>query len=94
MEHQVSTRSSSIETRSVVMTPDGRMDRKNAAAYLGMSVKTLAMKACDGTGPRFIKRGRVWYRINDLDEWMNDGAANSTAQARLSTCKAAAEAAK
>jgi hypothetical protein len=76
-------RTSNIETPTIVMTPDGRMDRKNAATYVGLSVKTLAMKACDGSGPKFIKRGRVWYRIEDLDDWVNsNGAASSTAQAR------------
>ena len=76
-----------IEIPSIVVTPDGRMDRKNAAIYLGLSVKTLAMYASSGTGPKFIKRGRVWYRIQDLDEWVIGGVANSTAQARVSTRK-------
>ena len=43
----------------VVILPDGRMDRKNAALYLGLAVRTLAMHATRGTGPSFIKRGRA-----------------------------------
>ena len=40
-------------TQTIVSTlPDGRMDVKNAALYLGLSHKTLAMKRCDGTGPK------------------------------------------
>lgn len=70
------------QTQTVLVLPDGRMDRKNAAIYLGISVKTLAIKASQGTGPKFIKRGRVWYRKADLDEWLDGGAARSTAQAR------------
>ena len=31
-----------IRVVDVVILPDGRMDRKNAALYLGLSVKTLA----------------------------------------------------
>ena len=66
----------------VTVLPDGRMDRKNAAQYLGLAVKTLAMHASRGTGPRFIKRGRVFYFREDLDAWLNaHGRLTSTAQA-------------
>jgi hypothetical protein len=65
----------------VVVLPDGRMDAKNSAAYLGLSVKTLAMMRCAGTGPKFVKRGRVFYFKRDLDEWLREGIAFSTAQA-------------
>jgi hypothetical protein len=54
----------------VVILPDGRMDRKNAALYLGLKVKTLAMHASRGTGPAFVKRGRVFYFRDALDEWL------------------------
>ena len=67
--------------RDVMMLPDGRMDAKNAASYCGLSVKTLAMKRCDGTGPTFVKRGRVFYFRNDLDDWLSGNRATSTAQA-------------
>jgi hypothetical protein len=61
--------------------PDGRMDTANAAKYLALSEKTLAMMRCDGTGPRFIKRGRIFYFRDDLDEWVNArGRFTSTAQ--------------
>jgi len=69
-----------VKVEEVVMFPDGRLDTKNASAYLGLSEKTLAMKRCDGTGPKFIKRGRIFYFKNDLDEWLKDGQAVSTAQ--------------
>lgn len=58
----------------VLVLPDGRMDRENAARYLGLAVKTLAMHASRGTGPRYVKRGRVFYYRDDLDEWMRAGA--------------------
>ena len=64
--------------------PDGRMTADNAAAYLGLSPKTLAMMRCRGSGPAFIKRGRIFYFREDLDAWI--GAApkvQSTAQAGL-----------
>jgi hypothetical protein len=46
------------------------MDAKNAALYLGLSTKTLAMKRCTGKGPRFVKRGRVFYFRQELDRWL------------------------
>jgi len=65
------------------MYPDGRMDAKNAALYLGLEEKTLAMKRSDGTGPHFIKRGRIFYFKEDLDAWLNEcKRAKSTAQLR------------
>ena len=67
----------------VAILPDGRMDSKNAAIYLGYSVKTLAMQRCAGTGPRFVKRGRVFYFRQDLDEWLLDGRVESTSQALM-----------
>lgn len=34
-----------------------------------------------GTGPRFIKRGRIFYYKDDLDAWLNaDGRVLSTSQ--------------
>ncbi|SHJ67436.1 hypothetical protein SAMN02745165_02912 [Malonomonas rubra DSM 5091] len=73
-----------VMVEKVMMFPDGRLDTRNASVYLGLSEKTLAMKRCDGTGPRYIKRGRVFYYKKDLDEWLESGKANSTAQARAS----------
>lgn len=73
-----------IETVLVRMFPDGRMDTKNAARYLGLEEKTLAMKRSEGTGPSFIKRGRIFYFKDDLDAWINEAKkANSTAQLRV-----------
>lgn len=66
--------------------PDGRMDVKNTAKYIGLTPKTLAMMRCAGTGPKFVKRGRVFYFQADVDEWMNArGRLLSTAQAKSSS---------
>ncbi len=65
----------------VVSFPDGRMDTTNAARYLGRSPKTLAMMRCEGTGPKYIKRGRIFYFREDLDQWLlQKGKRTSTAQ--------------
>jgi hypothetical protein len=69
----------------VTVFPDGRLDALNAANYIGLSIKTMAMMRTKGTGPKFIKRGRIFYFRDDLDEWLNaSGKAVSTAQQRAS----------
>lgn len=67
----------------VVTYPDGRMDTRNASLYSGLAEKTMAMQRCSGTGPKFVKRGRIFYFKSDIDEWMNEhGRLTSTAQAK------------
>ena len=56
---------------------------KQAAEYLNLSEKTLSMWRCKGTGPTFIKRGRIFYLKPDLDAWLQEAKYTSTAQARL-----------
>ena len=67
----------------VRMLPDGRMDAANAAAYLGVSKKTMANWRSRSEGPRFCKRGRIFYYRQDLDDWLAGGLAQSAAQARF-----------
>jgi predicted site-specific integrase-resolvase len=58
----------------VKMLPDGRMRAEEAAKYVGLSSKTLAQWRCQGKGPRSVKRGgRVFYRLDDLKQWIADG---------------------
>lgn len=72
-----------IRHKEIIMFPDGRMDTKNSSAYVGLSEKTLAMMRCNGTGPKFVKRGRIFYFKEDLDTWLNAGGRlTSTAQAQ------------
>lgn len=74
-----------IHKKIVVMYPDGRVDTHNASAYIGLSEKTLAMMRCNGNGPKFVKRGRIFYFKEDLDSWLNSGGrCTSTAQAQQS----------
>jgi helix-turn-helix protein len=72
-----------IETIKVRQYPDGRLDTWNAALYLGLKTKTLAMMRTAGEGPKFVKRGRIFYYKEDLDEWLRAGRVHSTAQARV-----------
>ena len=70
-----------IETQAVLILADGRMDTKNASVYSGLSEKTLAMKRSAGTGPKYIKKGKVFYFRTDVDEWlMSEGKISSTSQ--------------
>ncbi len=67
----------------VVSYPDGRMDVKNTAIYTGLAIKTLAMMRSYGTGPKFVKIGRIFYFKADVDAWLSaKGGLNSTAQAK------------
>ena len=73
-----------LEHVRVVVFPDGRLDTKNSAQYLGLSLKTMAMMRSAGTGPRFVKRGRIFYFLDDLDAWMAEQPrVRTTAEARL-----------
>ena len=68
----------------IMVLPDGRMDTRSAAGYLGLAEKTLAMMRCQGTGPPFIKRGRIFYYQADLDHWLGQAKrVTSTAQAKI-----------
>ncbi len=78
--HEQQSVNSSVRTATVFLFPDGRMDAKNAATYLGLAPKTLAMWRSQGKGPSYTKRGRIFYFKNDLDEWLNAGRSRSTAQ--------------
>lgn len=76
---------SETETQAahIVTYPDGRMDVKNTAKYTGLAPKTLAMHRSNGTGPKFVKIGRIFYFKSDVDEWLNTCRRSSTAQAKL-----------
>ena len=60
-----------VEQVRVRVLPDGRMDRENAAKYLGRATKTLAMWAIEGKGPPWVKvGGRVFYFKDALDKFI------------------------
>jgi hypothetical protein len=61
---------------TVQVLPDGRVDRKNAAAALGRSAKTLAEWQSRGHGPKgFLIGGRVFYRWADVEAFARGEAA-------------------
>jgi len=64
-----------IEITRVRATPDGRLNRKDAAIFLGLKPKTLAEYQRKGSGPLPRKvGGRVFYRMVDLEAFRDTGA--------------------
>lgn len=60
-----------VEAVKVRVLPDGRMTRDDAALYLGLKPKTLAMWALKGKGPVITRvGGRVFYRKDDLEAFV------------------------
>jgi len=55
---------------TVRILPDGRLSAREASKYLGLSEKTLAQYRCRGEGPKYLKRGRIFYFKEDLDRWV------------------------
>lgn len=71
------------KTQTIHTYPDGRLDTVNAAAYIGLSKKTMAQWRYRGEGPRFVKPSgnKVFYYQSDLDAWINRfGRVASTTQ--------------
>jgi hypothetical protein len=59
----------------------------DAAAFLGLSGRTLEKHRCTGTGPVFRKLGgRVVYAIEDLETWAAERRRSSTSTISSSNC--------
>lgn len=59
-----------FQTVDVQILPDGRMDRVNAARYLGKTPKTLAEWHRLGIGPSsFLVGGRRFYQFDELKSY-------------------------
>ena len=67
--------SPSVSVVEVVVLPDGRLDTRNAARYLGLGEGYLAVMRSLGKGPRYIKRGKVYYFLEELERWVREGDA-------------------
>ena len=60
-----------VDQIRVRITPDGRMTRRDAAAYLGTAEKTLAQWSSEGRGPPSVRvGGRVFYFRQELDAFI------------------------
>src|SRR5437764_4301841 len=50
-----------------------------ASRFVGLSIRTLEKHRIYGTGPRYSKLGgRVVYRVEDLQAWVESAAKDST----------------
>lgn len=65
------------------MTPHELRSPDFVARRLGILIRTLERKRADGTGPRFVKAGRlVRYTDHDLETWIVAQTRSSTSEAR------------
>ncbi len=66
------------------------LDQSEAARLLRLSPRTLERHRLAGTGPKFIKLGRlVKYTERDLAEWVERGTRTSTSETARSNSLAA-----
>lgn len=65
---------------------DSLIDPKQAAPILGLSVRTLERHRLAGTGPRYVRLGRlVRYRQQDLVDFVDRNLRRSTAEESTAT---------
>lgn len=65
-----------MEEVKIMVLPDGRVDRANAARFLGLAPKTLAEYHRLGKGPLSRKvGGRRFYQLADLQSFAGGGVA-------------------
>ncbi len=64
---------------AIPQIPPRHLRTPEAARFLGLSGRTLEKHRTYGTGPRYSKLGgRVVYRLDDLQAWVERGAKSST----------------
>jgi len=57
-----------------------------AARFVGLSIRTMEKHRIYGTGPRYSKLGgRVVYRVEDLQVWVDSAAKASTSDPGVAT---------
>lgn len=71
---------------TVTGLPQRYLRTPEAARFVGLSIRTLEKHRIYGTGPRYSKLGgRVVYRFEDLQSWVEAGAKASTSDPGVST---------
>lgn len=66
--------------------PPRLLRTKEAARFLGISLRTLEKHRTYGTGPTYRKiGGRVLYAVRDLESWSANGARKSTSDTNAGT---------
>lgn len=70
--------------------PTRLLRTKEAARFLGLSIRTLEKHRTYGTGPTYRKvGGRVLYALRDLEAWSSIGTRKSTSDKNTGTVFAA-----
>ncbi|MCC3305534.1 helix-turn-helix transcriptional regulator [Sneathiella sp. HT1-7] len=61
---------------------DGLINEKQAAEYLGYTVRALQNWRVRGGGPKFVRISprSIRYRLRDLDAWIDERTVASTSQ--------------
>jgi len=68
-----------VTTSTPGAIPPRYLRTPEAARFLGLSGRTLEKHRTYGTGPRYSKLGgRVVYRLDDLQAWVDRGSKSST----------------
>lgn len=66
-------------SRTTASQAPRRLRGPDAAEYLGLSTSTLDKMRHEGRGPRYLKiGGRVFYRLEDLDSYINGTVVETT----------------
>lgn len=64
-----------LERVRITVLPGGRVDRRNAAAFLGRKPQTLARCAMEKSGPPYnVVKGRTYYALHDLEQFAGAGS--------------------
>jgi predicted DNA-binding transcriptional regulator AlpA len=56
---------------------------KQVAEMLGYSVCSLARMRCRGTGPRYVKHGKIWYDEQDIYAWLDSKKVETAARTKI-----------
>ena len=73
-------------TNPLAGLPPRLLRTKEAARFLGISLRTLEKHRTYGTGPTYRKLGgRVVYSVDDLQAWADRGLVTSTSDPRGGT---------
>ena len=64
-----------FEQVRVRVLPDGRLSRRDAAKFLGLAPKTLAMWSMNHRGPAAVRvGGRIFYQLEELRRFTQSAA--------------------
>jgi phage terminase Nu1 subunit (DNA packaging protein) len=71
-----------METNMIVKSIQEILNEKQAADYLGVTARALQAWRYRGGGPRFIRISArcIRYRQDDLEQWLSERMANTTAE--------------